>query len=435
MNGYNALDKLFIKELGKKYYYNIVKNYTPKFIKEIVKLLFFKRKSINCLLMTWYCLNNYGSLLTSFALQQTIRNLGFSTKLIHYGNIYGYAYSFIKKHLSLTTRCVNNKDFLKLNKITNTFILGSDNLINLDNNKLYVITRNLFNYTDTNKKRMMISGSIGGWDGSTKTQEEHNYIKHLLHRFDYLSTREEHGKEVFKNVYDVEADWINDPVFYLEREDYLELIKDVKEDYNNKIMQYILYPSEQSNSIVEYFRKKTGKQIVKFDGNDNVKCFSRYKGQFVENWLSAIINSDLILADSFHCIAFSLIFNKPFICIKNTHATVRFTSLFKRLGINVPLIENVNDIETKVLDYNKEQVNKELFYIREFALSKIEEALLKQKVVTPEQIEQEKEFQKLNKKYLKNFDVWYKKNKLFYFGIIVPFVIPFLKIKKDICKK
>ena len=433
-NGYQGLNNIFINELGLKYYYNILKNYTPKFLKTIiVKLL--KKDKIDCLLVTGYMWPNYGSLLAAFSLQKVIEKLGFSNRIIHYAQNYGFSKKFEKKHLKVTKYCTTFNDLKRLNSNATTFVLGSDNLLNLKTNPYYFVVKNLLNYTNLDKKRMMISGSIGGWDGSTKTQEEHNYIKHLLHRFDYLSTREEHGKEVFKNVYDVEADWINDPVFYLKKEDYYELVKDVKEDYNKKIMQYILYPTEQTNSIVEYFMEKTGKQIVKFDGNDNVKCFSRYKGQFVENWLSAIINSDLIISDSFHCIAFSLIFNKPFICIKNTHATVRFTSLFKRLGINVPLIENVNDVETKVLDYNKEQVNKELFNIREFALSKIEEALLKQKVVTPEQIEQEKEFQKLNKKYLKNFDVWYKKNKLFYFGIIVPFVIPFLKIKKDICKK
>ena len=432
---YKNLDKIFKEELGKKYYYYSLKNHTPKFIKNIIKLFIKQNKKVDCLLMTLYCLSNYGSLLTAYSLQKTINNFGYSTKLIHYGNIYGYGTNFIKKHLTLTKRCLNNKDFANLNKFSNNFILGSDNLINLVTNKLGFVAINLLNFTDINKKRLMISGSIGSWDGSTKTQEEHNYIKQLLARFDYLSTREEHGKDVFKNTFDCEADWINDPVFYLEKEDYLELIKGVKEDYNNKIMQYVLYPTEKTNKIVKYFKEKNNKEIIKFDGNDNVKFFSRHKGKLVENWLSAIINSNLIITDSFHCVAFSLIFNKPFVCIKNTHATVRFTSLFKRLGINIPLIENIEDLERVSLDYDKKQVNDQLSNIREFALSKIEEALLKPKVLTNEQIEQEKVFQQLNIKFIKNSTPWYKKNKLFYLGIIVPFVIPFIRIKRDLKNK
>ena len=47
-------------------------------------------------------------------------------------------------------------------------------------------------------------------------------------------------------------------------------------------------------------------------------------------------------------------------------------------------------------------------------------------------MEQEKEFQQLNTKFIKNSTPWYKKNKLFYLGIIVPFVIPFIRIKRDL---
>ena len=134
-------------------------------------------------------------------------------------------------------------------------------------------------------------------------------------------------------------------------------------------------------------------------------------------------------------VAFSLIFNKPFVCIKNTHATVRFTSLFKRLGIDIPLIESIEDLESVSLDYDKNQVNDQLSNIREFALSKIEEALLKPKVLTKEEIEQEEKFQKLNQKFIKTLTPWYKKNKLFYYGIIIPFVIPFLMLKRELCRK
>ena len=433
INGYQGLNNLFINELGWKYYYYNLKNHTPKFIKNIIKLFMKRNKKVDCLLMTWFWNNNYGSILAAYALHKVVKNLGYTSKCIFNIIPLGYA-KFFKKHFQLTNFCLNNKDFKNLNKISNTFIVGSDNQINYICERKN-ISRNLFNFTKSSKKRIMISGSIGEWDGSTKTEEEHSYIKQLLGRFDYLSTREEHGKEVFKKVYNCESDWINDPVFYLEKEDYLNLIKEVKENYSNKIMQYILYPTKETQSIVEHFKEKTNKEIIKFDGNENVKCFSRYKGKLVENWLSAIINSDLIITDSFHCVAFSLIFNKPFVCIKNTHATVRFTSLFKRLGINIQLIENIEDLEKVSLDYDKKQVNDQLSNIREFALSKIEEALLKPKVLTNEQIEEEKEFKKLNKKFIENSTPWYKRNKLFYFGIIIPFVIPFLKLKRDICRK
>lgn len=423
---YYGIEKLFRKNLGKKYYYYILKNHTPRFIKNIIK--FFKPKQEDFLLMTLYCLSNYGSLLTAFALYKTLTNLGYKGRLINYGNFGGFGKAFIRKYLLLTKRCLNKDDFSKLNDITNTFILGADNLINLAVSELDWVSRNLFNFVSNDKKRLMISGSIGEWDGTTQNKQEHNYIKYLLDKFNSVSTREEHGKDVFENVFGVNADWVNDPVFYLQKDDFVELTRNIKEDYSNKIMQYVLYPTSETKKIVEYTKKNMGLDTIKFDGNDNVKYFSNSKNKSVENWLKAILESKLVITDSFHCVAFCLIFNKDFVCIKNTHATVRFLSLFKRLGIQIPLIETVKDLQSADLSYNKDVVNKSLNDIREFALAKIQEYLLKpNKIIIPNP-----EMEEYNRTFIKNNEVWYKKNRLFYFGIIVPFVIPIKRLWADL---
>lgn len=425
---YYGIEKLFRKNLGKKYYYYILKNHTPRFIKNIIKLFLPKQEKADCLLMTAHGWPNYGSMLAAYSLQKTITRLGYSVKLINYMIPVGVFKKFAQQYFNLSKLCVDRKDFYNLNKLSDTFILGSDNLINLNTCSFPFVTRNLLNFTTNDKKRLMISGSIGAWDGTTQNKQEHNYIKYLLDRFDYISTREEHGKQVFEKEYDVQADWINDPVFYLKKDDFIELTKNIKEDYSNKIMQYVLYPTSETKKIVEYTKKNMGLDTIKFDGNDNVKYFSNSKNKSVENWLKAILESKLVITDSFHCVAFCLIFNKDFVCIKNTHATVRFLSLFKRLGIQIPLIETVKDLQSADLSYNKDVVNKSLNDIREFALAKIQEYLLKpNKITIPNPAMEE-----YNRAFIKNNEVWYKKNRLFYFGIIVPFVIPIKRLLNDI---
>ena len=422
--GYEKLEDVFKKTLGWKFNYYKIKNKTPKLIKNIIKLFMNKKEKVDCLLYTMFYHSNYGSLLTAYALQKIIENLGYKTRHINIGNVHGYNKPFIKKYLKLTNKIVTLNDFKKLNKLTEVFILGSDNLINLFQNDLSWVARSLLNFTQNNKKRIMISGSIGEWDGKTQNQEEHDYIKYLLNRFDYLSTREKHGKQIFKDVFDCEADWINDPVFYLEKQDFIDLTKDVKMDYSNKIMQYVLYPTEKTQKIIDYYKDNLKNEVVVFEGNEHVKPFSKYKNKTVEHWLSAILNSELIITDSFHCVVFSLIFNKKFVCIKNTHATVRFTSIFKRLGINIPLIETVDDLQNYNFSYDKDIVNKNLNDIRNFAIDKIYEQLLKPK---SKHIEN-KNMEEYNNEFLKQHSPWYKKSKLFYFGIIVPFVIPIKRI-------
>lgn len=421
---YTGIDNIFKKSLGLNFYYYNIKNHIPKFIKNIIKLLI--PKKIDCLLLTLYCLPNYGSLLTAYALSKTISNIGFSNQIIHYGNLYGYGKSFVKKYLKLTKRCINNKDFTSLNNLTDTFILGSDNLLDFSSATLGFTSRSLLNFANENKKKIMISGSLGNWDGTTKTQEEKDYIRSLLSRFEYISTREEKGKNVFKTEYDIEADWINDPVFYLEYSDYEELIKNA--DLNiteNTIMNYILYPNNETEKMVNFLKEKYNACEVKFAGNENVS--SDNKNDSVENWLYAIKNSKIIITDSFHCICFALIFNKPFICIKNTHATVRFTSLFNKLGINVKLTETLDDIKENEESLDFQKVNENIKTIREFAQTKLMEILYRENKKNKDTVF----FTQINKKYFPYSDYWYKKSKIFYYTIILSIILPIKRYLND----
>ena len=429
-SGYDGLDKLFKKNLGfnKMFYYSIMP-YLPRFIKNMYKILF-SNKHYDCLLMTGYGLTNYGSLLTVYALSKCMSNLGYTNRIIHYVNIYGFCKKFVEKYLNLTDLCINSKDYRKLNKLTNTFILGSDNLINLSTNSFQYVSNCLFNYTFADKKRIMISGSIGSWDGKLKSDEQKQYIKFLLNRFDYVSTREEHGKSVFENEYGVSADWINDPVFYIDKSEYEKLAEKSNLKFNkDTVMSYVLYPNENTNEIKHHLLNSSYYEEILFDGNENVKFFGNEKADSVEDWLYSVINSKFIVTDSFHCVCFALIFNKPFICLKNSHATVRFTSLFKRLGIDRKLIESVDDLKEYDLNYDFETVNNSIKEISDFALKNIIESMDKQKQDV--QIEEEKKFSDSNKKYISDVDVWYKKNKLFYYAIIKGIVVPMRRLISD----
>lgn len=429
-NGYDGLNKLFKKNFGfnKMFYYSIM-SYIPRFIKNMYKILFSK-KHYDCLLMTGYGLTNYGSLLTVYALSKCMSNLGYTNRIIHYVNIYGFCKKFVEKYLNLTDLCINSNDYRKLNKLTNTFILGSDNLINLSTNSFQYVSNCLFNYTFADKKRIMISGSIGSWDGKLKSDEQKQYIKFLLNRFDYVSTREEHGKSVFENEYGVSADWINDPVFYIDKSEYEKLAEKSDLKFNkDTVMSYVLYPNEKTNEIKHHLLNSGDYDEISFDGNENVKFFGNEKADSVEDWLYSVINSKLIVTDSFHCVCFALIFNKPFICLRNSHATVRFTSLFKRLGIDRKLIESVDDLKEYDLNYDFETVNNSIKDIKEFALKNIIASMSKQKQDV--QIEEEKKFSDSNKKYISDVDVWYKKNKLFYYAIIKGIVVPIRRLISD----
>lgn len=82
--------------------------------------------------------NNYGACLTAYALQQMLKKLGYDSLLANYvyQNKNGFDNSlsdkFARKYLRTTKRLLNQKDLIKLNELTNTFIVGSDQVFRYD---------------------------------------------------------------------------------------------------------------------------------------------------------------------------------------------------------------------------------------------------------------------------------------------------------------
>lgn len=358
-HGYEAMENKYLEDEG-------IKKKSPS------------KEQTDCLLMTMYANPNYGSILTTFALQQAIKNLGYSSKIINYTNQPYICKEFYKRYCSLTGHI---KDFKKLNKLSPTFILGSDNLINCKTDPFKQVTRNLFNYASHNKKLLMFGGSMGDWDGLL-SRSKHFYFKSLLKRFDYLSVRENWGKKVLKDVFDCESDWINDPIFYIDKEYYIDIAKESTIDCSQKIMKYVLYPTENTEEICKFFSKKKGMDIVQFEGNVNALNYTVFdKDIQVSDWILALINSDLVITDSFHCVAFCLMFGKKFVCIKNTRANVRFTSLFKKLNVNIPMISNVSEVDNAISNYDASAVSSIIKEIQTFAVSNLQTALNKKKTI------------------------------------------------------
>jgi len=67
-------------------------------------------------------------------------------------------------------------------------------------------------------------------------------------------------------------------------------------------------------------KKLTSKRYLKFNS--------------IEHWLYGVKNASLIVTDSFHCVIFSIIFQKNFVCIPNQRGGIsRLNNLLNRLGL------------------------------------------------------------------------------------------------------
>ena len=435
--GYKEMDKLFKKNLGWKYFYYKIKEHTPKFVKNIIKLFMHKPTAkSDCLLLTWFNNNNYGSILTAYALKESIKKLGFSTRYINNGMSISYAKEFNKKYAEKTDLCLINKDFEKLNKLSNTFIVGADNQLDFSCVKERIY-QNLLDFTDASSKKMIISGSFGFWNFEEEPEVMQN-LELLFKRFDFISTREDFPKQKLKEKFNIDAEWFMDPVFFLEKQDYEKLIENTKtNDYQNSIMSYVLYPNEETKKTTKYLQEKYNLKVNQFFGNQLALSSKMNDKHSVENWLKSIRDSKFIVTDSFHCVSFAIIFNRPVICLKNSCDTTRFSSIFKKLNLPIPIYTSYQDFFENFdnrpnIDY--EVVNQNLNIQRNQILTKIKEELCKEK---QQKKEIEEQFTKLKEQYYKlHPDFYYKRNRFFYLYFIRPFILPIVnKIKKDKFKK
>ena len=85
----------------------------------------------------------------------------------------------------------------------------------------------------------------------------------------------------------------------------------------------------------------------------------------IEEWLSLIAGAQLVITDSFHGCAFSILFNKPFFAfINENRGSSRFYSLFESFELQDRVIKSASDVSlSKQVDWAR--VNEILLRRRE----------------------------------------------------------------------
>ena len=192
-----------------------------------------------------------------------------------------------------------------------------------------------------------------GKDSNFISQEKLPICKDLLKLFDAISVREKSAEAICKKVFNVEAKWILDPTMLLSREDYCTLFhKSQTLPSKGKLIYYVL---DSNETILKHIE-----QIAQNLGLKSHNCYvSKYKGNSiqydlylppVEQWLKAFEDAEYVITDSFHACVFSILFNKPFVCIGNkSRGNARFDSLLGLFGLEFRLVEGLSDIEEKIL--------------------------------------------------------------------------------------
>ena len=342
---------------------------------------------------------NYGGLLQAFALQKTVKNLGFeaaTNSVLLNGKqkitvkriwkfcinkaktvakvILGHNVMTPEKYKTIsrnTQRFIDN--FIQTERITkiaeeqlakyDIFLVGSDQVFR----KLYSpVTEYFLNALKDrdDKVKFTYAASFGTDDLSEWTEEDIATCKTLAPKFKAVSVREDSGVEIFRNVFGTHAELVLDPTLLLEKEDYEKIIDEEDSAVkSNVLMCYVLDKSPEKTQIISQIMQKTGLDLLEVMPeeifNKHTKDIERCVYPSVSKWIAGFRDADFVVTDSFHGTVFAIIFNKPFICIGNRERGLsRFTSLLKIFGLENRLVFSPEEFSDKLLeDIDYEKVN------------------------------------------------------------------------------
>lgn len=294
-----------------------------------------------------------------------------------------YHTEFIEKNINRSEILLSENDLLKHFNESNydAVIVGSDQVWRVEYSPN--INNFFLNFVDDTTKKIAYAGSFGidEWQFSSEKTAQ---IKKWLEKFDAISVREDSAVTLFKKHLGLDVKHVLDPTLLLSKNDYEQLIE-IKPKFNNKIFTYMLDNSDQKISIITKISDKLGLETFKkqpekiYKTEFFVKNEEEYVYPKIEDWLSSFRDSSFIITDSFHGTVFSIIFNKPFIAIANSErGSARFTSLLRKFNLESRLITNYEDFDESLIDedIDFDEVNKQLYILRESSINFINNALL-----------------------------------------------------------
>lgn len=220
-------------------------------------------------------------------------------------------------------------------------------------------------FAGKNTKRISYAASFGvdAWEKSLHPSITSD-VNNAINQFNAISVREASGVQICKEQFKVQAEHVLDPTLLVGKNFFESIIADEEVRVSaGKVVYYKLDSNEQFISRLNEIAKKLDTSIKNIYYK---KTASGYEYNTVAAWLANIRDCKLIVTDSFHCVCFSILFEKDFVCIGNKErGLARLYSLLSILGLEDRLIDDELDYSETyntlpAIDYEKVKVKLEL---------------------------------------------------------------------------
>lgn len=258
----------------------------------------------------------------------------------------------------------NANNISECNNLYDGFITGSDQVWNYT----WYDENYFLDFASNSKIKLSYAASLGHNEIPNDIKEV--YSKHLK-SFNAVSVREQNMVELFTPIAPVNIEWVVDPVFLLDKEEWGEAVFNAININVKYVFCYFFGENKKERQIVKEFAKRKGlKTVIIQDlrlqfGEQVNESFADIKLKNVNpgEFLYLIKNAEYVFTDSFHATAFSLIFQKQFFVFNrfsNGGMSDRITSVTNLFNVSERFCagknENLEYVNTlKDIDYTANQ--------------------------------------------------------------------------------
>lgn len=265
---------------------------------------------------------------------------------------------FIQQKLSPMTKAYySTQEFCQVKNLgIDYYIVGSDQVW-----RYYYAEDSIddffFNILDGDRTPRMSYAASFGTDNMEYPKKKQMIATRLLKQFKGLSVREESGRDLLHNYFDVPLDAIDvvlDPTFLLDVDKYKMLFGNEQRNHTDYAFTYILDSKFVNQYEVQLLCERMN--LSRIDMKAQTGDLSKLNVIApVEQWLYYLYYSNVVITDSFHGTVFSIIFNKQFVVVTNPERGIaRLQSLLSNFGLEDRL---VNTIDESTLDILNKTVN------------------------------------------------------------------------------
>lgn len=364
-------------------------------------------------LCTPYKIDNYGTKLQAYAVQEKIKSLGYDVEIINFDRRSDLRFSklvkryankeYIQKKLSnkkdARLNYVNVKQGLKIRK----------DAINAFDHSHYKLTPLIKGYSSLCKYALDCSAMICGSDqiwlpasinnptttlefvpesckkiafapsfgiSSIPPKKKMDY-KEFLSQFDFLSVRETEGAKIIKELIGIDAPVVLDPTLSLDEEKWDALANEGHNPLSEKYMFcYFLGSTEQHRIEARRIADKLKLKLVILPHfKSYVPADEKYSDICLYNvtpcdFVRIIRESDYVCTDSFHATVFSIINRKRFMTFERfrkdcaNSANSRIYSLLGKLNLSERIWSEQTTIDQEIETPNYIEVEKKLSVLR-----------------------------------------------------------------------